>query len=111
MQYEPIIIQFSVPNKEVAETIGKTLLNEKLIACLHISSEISSLYHWEGKIEQSNEYVVQVKTFSIFWSAIETKILELHPYSVPEIIAIPIRDISHYYYVWMIQEIIEKGNK
>jgi periplasmic divalent cation tolerance protein len=111
MQYEPIIIQFSVPNKELAETIGKNLLNDKLIACLHISSEISSLYHWEGKIEQSNELVVQVKTFSIFWFAIETKILELHPYSVPEIIAIPIRDISHYYYVWMIQEIIEKGNK
>jgi periplasmic divalent cation tolerance protein len=111
MQYEPIIIQFSVPNKEVAETIGITLLNEKLIACQHISSEISSLYHWEGKIEQSSEYVVQVKTFSIFWTAIENRLLELHPYSVPEIIAIPIRDISHYYYVWMIQEIIEKGNK
>jgi len=111
MQYEPIIIQFSAPNKEVAEQIGTTLLNDKLIACLHISAAISSFYHWEGKIEQSNEYVVQVKTFSIFLSAIETKILELHPYSVPEIIAIPIRDISHYYYVWMIQEIIEKGNK
>jgi periplasmic divalent cation tolerance protein len=111
MQNEPIIIQFSVPNKEVAKQIGTTLLNDKLIACLHISAPISSFYHWEGKIEQSNEYVVQVKTFSIFWSAIETKILELHPYSVPDIIAIQIRDISHYYYVWMIQEIIEKGNK
>lgn len=111
MQYEPILVQFSVPNKEVAETIGKVLLNEKLIACLHISSPVTSIYHWEGEIEQAIECIVQVKTFSIFWSAIETKILNLHPYSVPEIIALPIRDISHYYYVWMIQEIIEKGNK
>jgi periplasmic divalent cation tolerance protein len=111
MQYEPIVVQFTVPSVEVAEAIGSTLLQEKLIACLHISGQVKSIYHWEGAIESSTEYVVQAKTFSIFWSAIEARILELHTYSVPEIIAFPIREISHYYYVWMIQEIIEKGNK
>jgi len=111
MQYEPIIVQFSVPETELAKSIGTFLLKEKLIACLHISSPVQSIYHWEGEIEQTTECIVQAKTISIFWTAIEAKILELHPYSVPEIIALPIRDISHYYYVWMIQEIIEKGNK
>ena len=111
MQYEPIIVQFSAPSTEVAESIGTHLLHEKMIACVHISSPVMSIYHWEGEVEQSTECIVQAKTFSIFWAPIEAKILELHPYSVPEILALPIRDISHYYYVWMIQEIIEKGNK
>ena len=88
MQYEPIIVQFSVPNNEVAELIGTQLLKDKLIACLHISSPVNSVYHWEGEIEQASECIVQAKTFSIFWAPIEAKILELHPYSVPEIIAL-----------------------
>lgn len=110
MQYEPILVQFSVPSNEQAQSICESLLAQKLIACAHLSAPVKSMYYWEGALEHAEEIVVQVKTFSIFWKAIEKQILEMHTYSVPEILALPIREISHYYYVWMIQELIEKKN-
>ena len=108
MQYEPILVQFSAPDQATAKLIAETLLNLKIVACAHVSQSVKSIYHWEGRVEEASENIVQLKTFSIYWKAIEEKILELHPYSVPEIFATPIREISHYYYVWMIKEIIEK---
>lgn len=107
MQYEPILVQFSVSSQEEASLIANALLMAKTIACAQISAPVTSIYHWENKLEQTQEWVVSAKSFSIYWQQIEATILEHHSYSVPEILALPIRDISHYYYVWMIKEIIE----
>jgi periplasmic divalent cation tolerance protein len=96
MQYEPILVQFSSPDESMAKSIATELLNQKLVACVQVSQPVKSIYYWEGKVEEATEIIVQLKTFSIYWQAIESKILELHPYSVPEIIATPVREISHY---------------
>ena len=80
----------TIPNKEAGEKIARNLIEKRLAACVTISPPSHSLYWWQGKIEEEEEHVLLIKTKKELFSKLERKILELHPYEVPEIIAIPL---------------------
>ena len=104
---EYIVVFITVPNLEVGEKIGNTLVEEKLAVCVNITSEIKSVYFWKGKIEEDKEYLLIVKTRKDKFKSLEKRVKEIHPYEVPEIIAMPIVLGSKDYLSW-IDETLER---
>lgn len=90
MADEILLAISTFPNVETARRIAETLVAEKLVACANITAPVESIYRWEGKIEQASETMVFFKTSSATFADLETRFRELHPYDVPELIALPI---------------------
>ena len=94
------IVLVTVASLQQGEAIARTVLNEKLAACVNIFP-IDSWYRWEGKIESSKEYQLIIKSDLDSFDSLADKIKTLHDYEVPEIIAIPIIAGSKSYLNWL----------
>jgi periplasmic divalent cation tolerance protein len=99
---KPIIIISTYPNKKSITKIGNDLIKSKVVACINIS-KISSIYSWQGKIENTSEYLVLFKTIQKNKKSLKEKIKSTHPYKTPEIIEIDIASVDKSYLQWMLQ--------
>ena len=97
-----IIITFD--NKETAEKIGRGLVERRLAACAQISGPIKSIYWWKGKIEEAEEWACTLKSRKDLYKTIEKEIRALHPYDVPQIVAIDIDSALPDYAEWIRSE-------
>lgn len=95
----------TLPKREDAERIGKTLLDHLLVACVQIVGPIESMYWWKGKQEISQEWMLVAKTKKKLYGRVEEAIKNLHPYEVPEIIAVPILAGYKPYLDWIDSEV------
>ena len=100
---EYCIITTTTDSKENADAITQRLLKKKLVACIQ-STTIQSAYHWEGKIIQSVEIRLEMKTKRSLFENIQTEIEHLHTYDVPEIIMVPMADANSPYLQWIEEE-------
>lgn len=98
------VVLVTASSQQEAETIAKALVESKLAACVNIFP-IQSIYRWEGEIHNEPEWQLIIKTDLTQFSALETKIREIHSYSVPEIIAIPLIGGSQPYLNWITEQI------
>ncbi len=89
------------PNAEVANTIAHELVQRGLAACVNILPSVRSVYTWKGKVETASEHLLLVKSHTRQYKAIEALIRELHPYELPEIIAVPIAGGLDKYLSWL----------
>lgn len=94
------VISTTTNSKENANTITQILLEKKLIACVQ-STVIQSAYHWQGKITESEEILLQMKTKRSLFEKIQTEIEQLHAYDVPEIIMMPLTAANTPYLQWI----------
>ncbi|RKZ24129.1 divalent-cation tolerance protein CutA [bacterium] len=101
MQY--ILVYTTLPKRRKARSILKTLLKERLVACGNII-KIDSGYWWEGEVVEDREYVLILKTRKELYEKLEKKILELHPYEVPMIVAWEIDKGFEGYLRWVDKE-------
>lgn len=91
MDIKPIVVFITAPSWEVARRIARSLVEKKLAACVNLISPITSIYAWEGKINEEEETLLVVKSRAeLFEGEILPAVREIHPYQVPEIIALPI---------------------
>jgi len=95
------IVLVTAPNKECAKEIGKKALEQKLCACVSIQDSITSLFHWEGKIQEENECLLIIKSTQEAFDTLELCIKSNHPYDVPEIISLPITKAHEPYIKWL----------
>jgi len=103
-QKEYIFVITTVPDEKTAEMVAQQVTENRLAACVSVSSPIRSFYWWDKKITQDKEFMLFIKTRAALYPALEEKIKEIHPYQVPEIIALPIiRGLSSYLQ-WIDQE-------
>ena len=86
-------------NKEEAEKIAQTLLEEKLIACANIINPVTSFFHWSGKIDRCEECLVVMKSRMDLFAELVERVKGLHSYEVPEVLALPIVDGSRLIWV------------
>lgn len=91
----------TAPNKSCAEKIARVLIKKRLAACVQIAGPVKSIYRWKGKIEKAGEWFCIIKTRARAFNKVEKAIREIHPYEVPEIIAIPITQLSKDYLNWL----------
>ena len=97
-----IIVLITTPSREVAEKIANILLEKKLAACVNLMAPIFSLYTWEGEVNRDDEVLLIVKSKSdLFQSDLVAVVQDVHPYDVPEIIALPILMGSTNYLAWI----------
>lgn len=99
-----ISVSTTVDKREVLEQIGRTLLEKRLVACVQISGPVRSIYRWKGRIEEADEWVGVMKTRSELYREVEKEVKALHPYEVPEIVAVEARNLSPAYEKWVIDE-------
>jgi len=96
-----IVVYITAPNEEEGARMAKTLVGEKLAACVNIIKDIRSIYFWQGKVEDEKEVFLIVKTKASLYEKLEEKVKELHTYTVPEVIAVPIVSGSKDYLGWV----------
>lgn len=98
-----IMITTTFDNKEEANKIIELLLEKRLVSCCQLSN-ITSSYHWKGKIEHSDEFLLQMKSKKVLFKEIEKVILENHSYETPQLIAYDIIDGYKGYMQWIEEE-------
>jgi periplasmic divalent cation tolerance protein len=102
---EAVVILITVPSTEVGKQIANELLEKKLAACVNIFPAFHSIYRWQGKIITDEEVLLLVKTRrELVADLVIPAVKEIHPYEVPEIIALPVMEGSKSYLDWIQEE-------
>ncbi len=102
---EILVVTTTTARKDEAETLAGELVSRRLAACVQIVGPISSIFHWQGKVEHGEEWLCQIKTRRDKFIELEAVIRELHPYDVPEILATPVAATSESYSRWLREEL------
>ncbi len=95
------LVFMTAGTKEEAAKIVRVLLKEKLIACGNIIDSVSSFFWWQDRIEEEEEVLVIMKSRENLFKKLSKKVIELHSYEIPEILAIPVVDGFKPYLNWM----------
>ena len=100
MEFKYCVVLITTPPEE-AERIANLIVEKKLGACTNIVKEISSIYWWQGKIESDRESLLIIKTRTDLFKKLKEEVKKVHPYTVPEIIALPIVAGNEDYLRWI----------
>lgn len=99
-----ILVLTNLPDQTSALSLAERVINTRLAACVNILGPCKSIYHWQGKIESTEETPVLIKTTEDAYPALEKAIRELHPYELPEIVHVPITGGLAAYLQWVAAE-------
>ena len=100
-----LIVLNTCPDETVAETIAETLVSQRLAACVNIIPRIRSIYAWQGNIEHDDEVLLLIKTHKDQFQALQKSILQLHPYELPEVVAVSLETGLAGYLSWIDQSV------
>ena len=98
---DAIVVLCTCPNEASARELAHTLLNEKLAACVNLIPQVTSLYIWQGKLEESQEIQLVIKSRRTLFGILQQRIQAIHPYDVPEILALPVMTGNTAYLAWL----------
>lgn len=101
---EAIVVLTNVPDRAVALELARELIARRLAACVNVLAECTSVYRWQGKVDNATEVPVLIKTRAALYPEVEAAISELHPYELPEIIAVPVSSGLAGYLHWVSRE-------
>lgn len=89
------------PDAATAKSLAETLVRERLAACVNLVPEVTSVYRWQGQVESATEVMLVAKTTRSAFKALENRLATLHPYEVPEIVALDINAGLPAYLQWI----------
>lgn len=96
-----IVVFSTFPDEATARTICAALVAQGLVACANILPPITSIYRWQGELKEEGEILAILKLPADGFPAFEKELTTLHPYEVPEIVAIPVAAVSEKYSAWV----------
>ncbi len=96
-----IVVYVTVGSPDEGDKLAHALVEERLAACVNRVGHVRSTYRWQGKVEQGEEDLLIIKTKGELFDRLRKRVQELHSYSVPEIIALPILGGSEEYLQWL----------
>ncbi len=96
-----LLILTTAPDQETATLLAKSLVEQRLAACVNILPQVTSVYAWEGKLELSGETLLLIKSTRDNYTAVETALRARHPYELPEILAVPVEQGLQGYLDWV----------
>lgn len=103
---EALVVLCTCPDEAVARRLSGSLVENRLAACVNILPEIRSIYRWQGEVQEDGEAMMIIKTTRDVYPALEARLLEEHPYDVPEAIALPIEGGSRDYLDWIAKSVV-----
>jgi periplasmic divalent cation tolerance protein len=103
-EQEIIMVITNLPDRATAERIADTLVTESVAACVSILAGCTSVYRWEGKLNHTEEVPLLIKTTRAAYPRLEAALRKLHPYELPEIIALPVIAGLPDYLNWVVTE-------
>ena len=98
---EFVVVLTTFPGDRDVEQFAKTLVEERLAACVNVLPNVRSIYRWKDQVETADEYQLLIKTWKSNTREIEVRLKTLHPYDVPEFVVIPIIEGSQDYLAWI----------
>jgi len=101
---DALLVFTTLPSAEKAAELGKVLVEERLAACANLIPAVRSIYRWQGKLQDENEVLMLLKTRAENLERLKLRILELHPYEVPEVLAVPVEAGYQPYLEWLAGE-------
>lgn len=104
-----LLVLTTLPDAEAARAIVRALVERRLAACGTLLEGVTSVYRWEGAIEEAREVQVLLKTSTGRWQALRDAVDELHPYDVPELLALPVTIGLPAYLAWVGSETAAEG--
>ncbi|TET53521.1 MAG: divalent-cation tolerance protein CutA [Anaerolineales bacterium] len=106
---EYVQVLTTVGSEEEARTIARTVVEARLAACAQVAGPIASTFWWQGSIESAQEWLCICKSSRTLYERLEAAIKALHPYEVPEILAVPVIAGSADYLAWLASE-LDRGS-
>ena len=102
---DKILVLTTAGSQDEARKIGRALVDRLLAACVNIVPQVTSIYRWEGEIEEAQEWLLMVKTTQAAFERVREAILELHSYDLPECVSVSIDDGNVAYLSWIGQSV------
>lgn len=96
-----LLVLTTLPDPGSAEDLARGLVEERLAACVHVGAAGRSVYRWQGAVQSEAEVPLWIKTTAAAWPALRDRLHERHPYELPEILAVDIRDGLPAYLAWL----------
>jgi len=97
-----VVVLVTAPDADTAARIARTLVEEKLAACGNVLPGVRSIYRWQGNVEEAQETLLVLKTARARFKEIVDRVRALHPYEVPEVVAVPIEAGFDGYLDWVV---------
>ena len=101
---DALVVLVTTPSPERAAEIARAVVEERLAACGNVVPGLRSIYRWEGKVHDDAEALLVLKTTRARFEALRDRVFALHPYEVPEVIALPVEAGSARYLAWLATE-------
>ena len=98
---DKIVVLSTCATLDDAERMARALISERLAACVNVVPQIRSYYLWKGELEVAGEFLLIIKSSRDLFDALKTEVEKLHPYEVPEVIALPIVEGAENYLSWL----------
>ncbi len=102
-----VVAVVTVPNEQVGERIARALVEERLAACVNLVPAVRSIYRWKGEVCDEGELLLWIKTREARFPELQERVRSLHPYEIPEIIALPLSQGFPPYLSWVGEETTE----
>jgi periplasmic divalent cation tolerance protein len=110
MRDEALVVLVTAPDPETAAQLGRTLVEERLAACANLLPQLRSIYRWQNEVQDEAETLLLIKTTTAVQVRLTQRVLQLHPYETPEIIALPIVAGSDDYLRWLVAQVDADGS-
>jgi periplasmic divalent cation tolerance protein len=104
----PRIVFVMAGGEDEAAKIARSLVDERIAACVNIVGPVRSLYRWRGEIEDEKEYLLIIKSRAQLFPKLERRVKELHSYEVPEVVAVAMSRVSKPYLDWLVDSTAER---
>jgi periplasmic divalent cation tolerance protein len=101
---DAMLVLTTLPSAEAAAELAKAVVEEKLAACANLLPAVRSIYRWQGRVQDESEVLVLFKTRQEHFERLKSRVLELHPYEIPEVLAVPVEQGYQAYLDWLAQE-------
>ena len=101
---EAVLLYITAPNREEAIAVARDLVNARVVACTNIIENATSIFWWQGRLEQESEVLIVAKTLGVHVEKVTARVKALHNYDVPCVVAVPIIGGNPDYIAWIAKE-------
>ena len=102
---EDVVVVLCTVPVEQSETLARTVVEEGLCACVNVVPAVKSYFRWQGKVDTADEHLLVVKTTNAAFELLQDRLVALHPYYVPEVIALPVAGGLPAYLSWVVESV------